>query len=1109
MWTIISAVSIKWHRIINWECVPVTKILKVTDDECIDCPDISCYSDWGTLSDPSDWIEWDCPQDSITRDPELVCLTNDWWETITKWVIFFEYDWSVWTQRIELIWWALATWYSVIDCWTTASIEEWDVWCDNWINIIPFFEVETDGVATWTVAFWLDPISNAQVTPSWSQTPWACEVIVPNRQVDVIEDCAWTITATDVSGEIAKEVILSGSTKSIDVRIKENCIASILRDVDIEVDCIWTTETVQVEGNVQEVILHPTQELTVKIDESCDTTRDVNVLEDCAGTTTTTPVDNRAAKEVILWWSTKNIPVRIVEDCAIPQVVPVPNCDWTTTNQNVDEITATYLLNQQNKHTEIMYDVVGAWLSWSALFWYTAPTNVWVDYSGVTITWDAILSYWTDFGDWYNDVWRSPSHSYNADGSYEIKGYAITASGNKLLLFAKEVNITSWTIIYWGANPQPVNRTYNILSSAVLQDYCNNTPVYTYKPNWWAYTTVWTLFVVKPDIIDELEDNADYQASISSPTNTVQTSTVLQLDAFWTIVWQVLRLDRVYDNTGALVSETYYDTVTWLPVLLNPLTAQIIDAHWLDTEIIELCDDNWTFLRHIWHAPWWQPISQRDTAVDWMTAYTTVWTVRKCTECKKEIFATHIKWLNVPAVAYEMVPTLANHYWWANDATNTYIHLIYPIQAGTSLTPIWPQLTEYFANPQNWVLFTDVATIQAMTDNALLQMWLSVWDAIYAVNTDNEPIWILSPTAEAELANSTYLHIYYWTVDTHNSYDQKADVNAIATNPNILLWGAWTWSCKPIQEIKEKDSCTWLETYRYIIEDGAWNLVPVTDVYPAFVESDVLHEPCKEPEVLEIREKEVCGFVDWSTSSYQLIRLYTRDSITWAMTIVWYEDVFWNAVTWAVVETCCTCDSICWEIAWLPLANRRWNSYGSFFWHNFSTIWTDRAYNNGPMYDQLALSIWWPTWSPMNHYNRVNVFDWSWTLITTAILWPYSPLSLSSSYTQFLSDLSSITSWLLVTFTNAHPLWLDYWYVMEYHDTTYFGITIHHWIDDHAWGIYRNNNAKRAIKYQAWDTQPFDSVNITWDLNNAYADAGFRERTNMRSVVPLQNVITI
>ncbi|HNG96895.1 MAG TPA: hypothetical protein PLW93_01335 [Candidatus Absconditabacterales bacterium] len=480
---------------------------------------------------------------------------------------------------------------------------------------------------------------------------------------------------------------------------------------------------------------------TAPVEGACGlTNRQINVIEDCAGATTATDVAGEVAKEVILSGSTKTIPVRLVEDCALPQVVAIPNCDGTTTNQNVDEVNAVRLLNQENKHTEVVSDVLTAVFSGTVVFNYTAPTNVAISYASVTLSNDTVVAYRTDFGDGYNDVGPSPSHSYNADGEYEIKGYAITLSGNKLLLYAKEVTIASGVITYSGTNPHTVARTYKVLVAKAFQDYCGATLVGTpYNADGSAYVLVGDFEVATPIIIDELEDNADYQAR----------------------------------------------------------------------------------------------------AV-----------------CKKEIFATHIKRIATPgvpanSVAYEMSMTLAAFYQGPNNATNTYIHCIYPVQNGALLTPIGPQLTEYFGNPQNGVLFTDVATVQAMTDNVLLQMGLSVGDAVYAVNTDNEPIWFLSPAAVAVLGDPTFLHIYYGTSDAHNVYDQKADVTVLAANPSVLLGGANTGSCTPIQEIKEKDSCTGLETYRYIVEDGAGNLVPVTDVYPAFVEADVLHEPCVAPSVVE------------------------------------------------------------------------------------------------------------------------------------------------------------------------------------------------------------------------------------------------------------------
>ena len=815
-------------------------------------------SDWtydSSSDEYSDWLwslwrtPWECQAAISQKDPEIVCMTNDWGETVIKWVVIFSYDWTNWTSTVNNLDGSVATGYTVIPCATSNQVQKWEVRCDGGVNIVPFYDVETDWVASANAAFWLNPVTNAIVVPSGSQTPWAC---------------------------------------------------------------------------------------------------------------------------------------------AISKIVQVPNCAWTLDDKLVDSITATYLLNQENKHTEVISDVLTAVFGWTVAFTYTAPTNVAISYAGVTLANDTIVWYRTDFGDGYNDVWPSPDHSYNADWAYEIKWYAITLSGNKVLLYAKEVTIASGVITYSGANPHTVARTYKVLVAKAFQDYCWALPVGTpYNADGSAYTLVGDFEVATPIIIDELEDNADYQAK----------------------------------------------------------------------DIV----------------------------------------------CKKEIFATHIKriatpWVPANSVAYEMSTTVAATYGWANDATNTYIHLIYPIQSGNPLTPIWPQLTEYFSNPQNWVLFTDVATVQAMTDNVLVQMWLSVWDAVYAVNTDNEPIWFLSPAAVAVLWDPTYLHIYYGTSDAHNGYDQKADVTNIAANSNILLWG-WNWSCTPIQEIKEKDSCTGEETYRYIVEDGAGNLVPVTDIYPAFVEADVLHEPCKEPEVLEIREREVCWFVDGSTSSYQLIRLYTRDTTTWAMTIVGYEDVFWNPVTWTVVETCCTCDSICWEIVVSPIANRRSDSYGAFTAQ--LRTWLDDG-----QYDSIYAGRW-PVWAPRNHYYEVKVFDASNTLLSTTVLWPYAVDPSSATYLQFLADMSVLTASLWVEFIWTNPVFWWAWYQVEYNDATGFGITLRHGIDNHAWGIIRNPDIKQCIYYNPSVAVIMDSINTTWDFNNPALDAWWREWTNWRWVVANNNVTII
>ena len=211
-------------------------------------------------------------------------------------------------------------------------------------------------------------------------------------------------------------------------------------------------------------------------------------------------------------------------------------------------------------------------------------------------------------------------------------------------------------------------------------------------------------------------------------------------------------------------------------------------------------------------------------------------------DCKKEIFATHDRFINVPgvpvgAVAYEMTNDLPTQ---GLDVSNAYFHLIYPTLNGVTSDPIGPQLTEYFANPQNGILWSDIAGVQAVIDFVLPSMGLNVGDVVYAINTTNTPIFLLSPAAVTELGNGTFLHIYWGDTDVHSNYNEKADVTVIAANPNILLGGEN--KCVGIQEIKEKDTCTGEETYRYVVEDLNGNLVKVESIYPDFVEADVLLE---------------------------------------------------------------------------------------------------------------------------------------------------------------------------------------------------------------------------------------------------------------------------
>ena len=125
------------------------------------------YSDW---LDWTWWTPWAC---AWAKDPEVVCMSNDSWETVIKWVAIFNYDGTAWTTELQFIWGWVATWYSVVEC-STSQVIEWEWRCDGWVTIVPFYETETDGAPSANVVFWFNPVTNSVVTPSWTQTLWVC-----------------------------------------------------------------------------------------------------------------------------------------------------------------------------------------------------------------------------------------------------------------------------------------------------------------------------------------------------------------------------------------------------------------------------------------------------------------------------------------------------------------------------------------------------------------------------------------------------------------------------------------------------------------------------------------------------------------------------------------------------------------------------------------------------------------------------------------------------------------------------------------------------------------------------------------------------------------------
>ena len=168
----------------------------------------------------------------------------------------------------------------------------------------------------------------------------------------------------------------------------------------------------------------------------------------------------------------------------------VGNCPVTETREVCDVVSATITGN-------ITYTITGAEVALSNL-------------TTLTFTNDTVRYFWTDFGNGFSDVGPTPSVTYVNDGHYEIKTYAVMASGNKILLVAKELDVVSGVITVVGSNPQAVAQSYPVSVGTAMQEYSGTTPVGSpTNPDGSAYTVQGALAWNCPAIIDDLEDNGE------------------------------------------------------------------------------------------------------------------------------------------------------------------------------------------------------------------------------------------------------------------------------------------------------------------------------------------------------------------------------------------------------------------------------------------------------------------------------------------------------------------------------------------------------------------------------------------------------------------------
>lgn len=172
--------------------------------------------------------------------------------------------------------------------------------------------------------------------------------------------------------------------------------------------------------------------------------------------------------------------------------------------------------------------------------------NVLVDFNNVIITNDGARFFWTDFGNGFSDVGNSPSVIYSVDGNFEIKVYAVMRSGNKILLYAKEVVVTNGVAVLQGVNPQPVALNYNVAVGSAQQYYDTaGLPVGTpFNTDGTPYVVVGDLAFECPNLIDDLEDNAEYgglganivECELTNTLNTVSEGLDANIEAAAAIV---------------------------------------------------------------------------------------------------------------------------------------------------------------------------------------------------------------------------------------------------------------------------------------------------------------------------------------------------------------------------------------------------------------------------------------------------------------------------------------------------------------------------------------------------------------------------------------------
>ena len=213
-----------------------------------------------------------------------------------------------------------------------------------------------------------------------------------------------------------------------------------------------------------------------------------------------------------------------------PKNISVPRCDGNVDVQSVDLNVGAYLLNQDKYAVVPVYDNANAVIS-GVVGSSIAGSVITIQTVGLGISNDTLLGYLIDWQTGHTDIILSGASSSfdfvsqpNATGlsKYEVKIYAITSSGNIILLFGIEYTWNGTTISQVTSNPINVNRSYTVTVGRALRSFCDNSPFGSaFTPNGTVYSLVGS-FSVEPALIrDERFSSTDITLAGSTTVTVV------------------------------------------------------------------------------------------------------------------------------------------------------------------------------------------------------------------------------------------------------------------------------------------------------------------------------------------------------------------------------------------------------------------------------------------------------------------------------------------------------------------------------------------------------------------------------------------------------------